>query len=164
MFSVPSQPGGNRARRTFGRIREQISENRRRSAEFSQTLPRFSPGTDNMFYFFYKTIFRLNKEKDDIRSAYVYFNFIHETINSHNLEKGPTILLTPPWEDHFSLSYHLWTKVNAPTSKSELLRHLRFYSDEGLTSETSVSILSFLRCNIYIFITKSSPIHTLKML
>ena len=29
-----------------------------------------------------------------------------------------------------------------------------FYSDEGLTSETSVSILSFLRCRIYIFITK----------
>ena len=28
------------------------------------------------------------------------------------------------------------------------------YSDEGLTSETSVSILSFLRCRIYIFITK----------
>ena len=29
------------------------------------------------------------------------------------------------------------------------------YSDEGLMSETSVSILSFLRCRIYIFITKS---------
>ena len=28
------------------------------------------------------------------------------------------------------------------------------YSDDGLTSETSVSILSFLRCRIYIFITK----------
>ena len=28
------------------------------------------------------------------------------------------------------------------------------HSDEGLTSETSVSILSFLRCRIYIFITK----------
>ena len=27
------------------------------------------------------------------------------------------------------------------------------YSDEGLTSKTSVSILSFLRCRIYIFIT-----------
>ena len=52
-------------RRTFRRIREQISENPRRSREFSparefsQTLPRFSPGyegTDNMFYFFYKII------------------------------------------------------------------------------------------------------------
>ena len=28
------------------------------------------------------------------------------------------------------------------------------YSDDGLTSETSVSILSFLLCRIYIFITK----------
>ena len=39
-----------------------------------------------MFYFFYKTIFCRNKEKDDIRSAYVYFNFIHKAVNSHNLE------------------------------------------------------------------------------
>ena len=36
-----------------------------------------------MFYFFYKIIiFRLNKEKDDIRSAYVYFSFFYETVNS----------------------------------------------------------------------------------
>ena len=65
-------------RRTFGRIREQISENPRRSQgfsparEYSQTLSRFSPGytgTDNMFYFFYKVIIFFHKEKDDIRSA-----------------------------------------------------------------------------------------------
>ena len=35
-----------------------------------------------------------NKVKDDIRSAYVYFSFFHETVNSHNLEIEPTILLT----------------------------------------------------------------------
>ena len=47
-----------------------------------------------MFYFFYKIIiFRLNKEKDDIRSAHVYSNFVHETVNSHNLEAEPTMLL-----------------------------------------------------------------------
>ena len=49
--------------------------------EFSQILPRFSPGyegTDNMFYFFYKIIiFCFNKEKDYIRNAYVYLNFSH---------------------------------------------------------------------------------------
>ena len=40
-----------------------------------------------MFYFFYKIIiFRLNKEKDDIPSVYVYFNFFHKTVNSHNFE------------------------------------------------------------------------------
>ena len=40
-----------------------------------------------MFYFFYKIIiFCLNKEKDDTQSVYVYFNFFHETVNSHNLE------------------------------------------------------------------------------
>ena len=61
----------------------QISENSRRSRgfsparEFTQTLPRFSTaygGTDNMFYFFYEImIFSLNKEKDEIRSAYCKF-------------------------------------------------------------------------------------------
>ena len=58
--------------------------------ENSQTLRRFSPdyeGAEKMFYFFYKIIiFHLNKKKDDIRSAYVYFDFFHETVNSHNLE------------------------------------------------------------------------------
>ena len=38
------------------------------------------------FTIWYKIIFRLNKEKDNIRSAYVYFNFFHETVNSHNSE------------------------------------------------------------------------------
>ena len=61
-------------RQTFGRIWEQI---RSPAREFSQTLPKFSigyGGTDNIFYFFYKIIiFSLNKEKDDIRSAYRKF-------------------------------------------------------------------------------------------
>ena len=43
--------------------------------EFLQTLPRFSAGyegMENMFYFFYEIIiFRLNKEKYNIQSAYV---------------------------------------------------------------------------------------------
>ena len=39
-----------------------------------------------MFYFFYKIIIFRLKEKDNIRSARVYFNFFHETVNSHNLE------------------------------------------------------------------------------
>ena len=82
----------------------QITKNPRRSGgfsparEFSQTLPRFSPGyegTDNMFIFFYKIIiFRLTIEKDDIQSAYAYFNFFPEPVNSHNLMTEPTILLT----------------------------------------------------------------------
>ena len=59
----------------------------------SQSLLKFSPGyeksRENMFYVFYKTItFRLNKEKDDIRNAYVKFYFFHEIVNSHNLEKA----------------------------------------------------------------------------
>ena len=53
---------------------------------------RFSPGyegTENMFYFFNKIItFCLNKEKDDIRSAYVYLNFFHETVTSHKIGRA----------------------------------------------------------------------------
>ena len=66
--------------------------------EFSQTLPRFSPGyegTENMFHIFYKIIiFRLNKKKDYIRRAYLYLNFFHETVTSHNLKTELSILLT----------------------------------------------------------------------
>ena len=62
--------------------------------EFSQALPRFSPGyegTENMFYFFYKIIvFRLNNEKGGIRSAYVKLYFILEAVNSHNLDAANT--------------------------------------------------------------------------
>ena len=74
----------------------QISEGFLPAREFSQTLPRFSPGyevTENMFYFFYKIIiFRSSKEKDYIRSAYVYLKFFHETVPSYNLETEPTML------------------------------------------------------------------------
>ena len=63
---MPSLPGENRGERLGEFESEQINEN-----------PRFSPGyggTDNMFYFFYKIIiFIVNKEKDDIRSAYSKF-------------------------------------------------------------------------------------------
>ena len=53
-------------RRAFERLREQIKWKTAR--EFSQTLPRFSPGyegTDNYSYFFYKNIilFDLSKRK-----------------------------------------------------------------------------------------------------
>ena len=34
-------------------------------------------------------IFRLKKEKNDIRSAYAFFKFLHETVNSRNLEIEP---------------------------------------------------------------------------
>ena len=87
----------------FGRIREQISENPRRSRgflparEFSQTLPRFSPGcegTDTMFYFFYKIIiFRFSKEKDYIRRAYVYLNFFHEILGDRGNDSTHVIFL-----------------------------------------------------------------------
>ena len=44
-----------------------------------------------MFYFFYNIIFCLNKEKDAIQSAYIYFHFFFETVNSHNLETATHI-------------------------------------------------------------------------
>ena len=45
-----------------------------------------SEGTENMFYFFYKIIFRLKIEKHDLGSAYVKFYFFYETLNSYYLE------------------------------------------------------------------------------
>ena len=73
-----------------------------------RNFPRFPPvyeGTDNMYFFYKFVIFRFNKEKDYIRSAYVCLNFFHETILTfHNLETEPTILRTSfpcsiaPWK------------------------------------------------------------------
>ena len=88
MFSVPTKPGEYRG--------ERLGEFESRSVKARDTVQGFylleiSPGyegTDNMFYLFYKFISYVNKEKDFIRSAYVYLNFFHETLNSHNLEIG----------------------------------------------------------------------------
>ena len=72
--------------------------------EFSQTLPRFSTGyggTENMFYFFHKIIiFMVNKEKDDIRSAYCEFS---------QLWDSQTTLLTS-----FSCFIALWKHTCGP--------------------------------------------------
>ena len=54
--------------------------------EFSQTLPRFSPGykgTKNMFYFFYKITISVLTKREMIYEARMYTsNFIDETLNS----------------------------------------------------------------------------------
>ena len=101
---------------TFTRIREQISENPRNSRgfspalEFSQTLPRFSTGyrgTENMFYFLIIKLFSIYER--EIRSAYVHFNFIPETVNSHNLETEATLSLTS-----FSWFIALWKHTCRP--------------------------------------------------
>ena len=47
-------------------------------------------------------IFLLNKEKDNILSAYVSFHFFHETVNSYHLET----------EDHYA---HVIIVLNAST-------------------------------------------------
>ena len=91
---MPSQLGENRGKRL-----EEIESRSRVSParEFSQTFASvFSyESTENIFYLCYEiTIYRFNKEKDYIRSAYVYLNFFHETVTSHNLETEATILLT----------------------------------------------------------------------
>ena len=91
-------------RQTLGKIQKRISENPNISSIviskqkiFIQLIiegfhfAKFSPDQDmkareKIFCFFYKiTSFQLNKKRDDIWSAYVYFNFFHETVNSHNL-------------------------------------------------------------------------------
>ena len=85
MFSVPSQPGENRDQR--------LGEFESRSVKTRHEVePRFSPGYEGKIII--KIILPLDKEKDDIRSAYAYFKFFHESVNSHNLETEPIILLT----------------------------------------------------------------------
>ena len=64
-----------------------------------------------MFYFFY-IIFRLNKEKDDIRSAYAYFDFFHETVNSYKLETANDIAHVI-FVFHSAMRTYLLTNQNA---------------------------------------------------
>ena len=58
--------------------------------EFSQTFASvftrlWRHGYATCFISFIKLLVSVrNKEKDDIRSTYVYFNFFHETVHSHN--------------------------------------------------------------------------------
>ena len=127
-------------RRTFKRIREQISENPRRSRgfsparEFLQTLPRFSRGyggTD-MFYFFYKIIFIVNKEKDDIRSVYCIFS---------QLGDRKTKLLTP-----LSCFITLWKHTCRPI-KTHVLSKL-FYKKKYFFPRGDKLHMSKPTCNI----------------
>ena len=70
-----------------------------------------------MFYFVYEIIsFCLDKEKDDrdVRSAYVYFKFFHETVNSHNLETANHIAHVI-FVFHSAMKTHFLTNQNART-------------------------------------------------
>ena len=119
-------------RRMFGIIREQISENPRRSQgfsparEFSQTLPRFSTGcggTDNMFYFFYKIIiFIANKEKDDIQSTYCKFSQLGDSCQ--------TTLLTP-----FLCFIVLWKHTCRP-----IKTHVQYYPNYFINTYSARNI------------------------
>ena len=56
-------------------------------------LPGYEGTEKRTFFFYIIIIFCLNKEKDDIRSAYVYLNFFHETVNSFWPENEKEIVL-----------------------------------------------------------------------
>ena len=64
--------------------------------------------------FFSKIIFGLNKEKGDIWSVYVYFNFFHEIVNSHNLETANNIAHVV-FVLYISIKTHMLTNQTAPT-------------------------------------------------
>ena len=86
MFSVPSLPGDNRGKRLgeFERTMNTrdtvegfylLKNSHKLCRGFHQAMKVWKT-----FYFFYKIIiFRLKKEKDNIRSSYAYFNFFHKT-------------------------------------------------------------------------------------
>ena len=96
--------------------------------EISQTLPMFSPcyeGTENMFYFFYKIIvFRLSKEKYDIRSAWVECHFFHEIVNSYNLKKANHIAHVI-FVLHSAMKTHFKTNQNARTIQTILWIYIK---------------------------------------
>ena len=69
-----------------------------------------------MFYFFYKIfIFRFNKEKDELRSAYVYLNFFHETVTSHNFGDRTNHIAHVIFVLHSAMKTHLLTNQKART-------------------------------------------------
>ena len=142
MFSVPSQPAECRGER-LGEFRSRSVKTR----EFSQTLPRFSPGyegKENMFFFFYKIIDLfsfLTKRKTIYEALMLHFNFFRETVNSHNLETAVTLLLTP-----FSCFIALW-KHNCRPIKTHVLS--RYYFINWFNNKlilTSAFHSSFLFC------------------
>ena len=63
--------------------------------------------------------FRRNKEKDDIRSAYVYFNVFHETVNSHIL-KADNYISHVIFVLHSAMKTHLYTNQTARTIQINL--------------------------------------------
>ena len=68
-----------------------------------------------MFYFFHDiTIVRLNKEKDDIQRAYVYFTFFTECKLS---QLGYNHIAHVAFVLHCALKTHLFTNQNARTIK-----------------------------------------------
>ena len=67
-----------------------------------------------MFSFFYKTIiFRLNKEKEGIRSLYVFF---YKTLKSYNLEIANHIAYVI-FVFYGTMKTHLLTNQNARTTQ-----------------------------------------------
>ena len=105
-----------RPRRMFGRIPRNLAEFFTRQWRHREhVLFRF-------FFFIYKIIFGLNKEKDDIRSAYVYLKFFHETVNFHNYETANTLLTS------FLCFIALWRHTFVDQSK------LRYYPNYFIIS------------------------------
>ena len=84
----------------------------------------------------------LKKEKDDIWSVHVYYNFFHETVNSYNL-KTPNHIVTS-----FSCFIALWKHTCRPIKKhvlSKLFYELfdaRFRNPVVIQKELNTNILS----------------------
>ena len=131
-----------------------VWENSRADQWKPKTQSRFSTGyggTENIFYFFYNIIiFRLNKEKNVIRSSYVYFNFFHENVNSHNLEIEPTILLTSfpcfitLW-NHTQIARNIQIILHNKTTDTACAKQYRFCTSH-VTQEHSLKYLIFWQC------------------
>ena len=101
---------------------------------------------ENKFYFFYKIIiFHFNKEKDDIQSAYVYFSFFHEAVNSVNLETANHIA-------HVIFLLHSAMKTHIyETFKTHLIYQL-FYNTHSWINGFNGSLVFWHGTHVQIFI------------
>ena len=115
MFFVPSYPGENRGE-CLGEFESRSLRNLTLVRAFHQAMiarrTRFISFINILFSVLTKrkTIYRYTK-----RGIHVYFNFFHETVNSHNLEREQTMLLISFFLLHSAIKTHLWTNQIART-------------------------------------------------
>ena len=104
MFSVHLIPGKKRKkpRQMFGKIREQIKENQRRSRD--RSFQQAMEAQTTCFISFIKLLFSLLTKRKTIYKARMYFfNFCYETLNCYNMEAAVCKVVASGTAEHIIL-------------------------------------------------------------